>query len=69
MAMLAWQQGWRDSALVARMVGVSRKHVRHIWRHHQSIDLTPATLCLADARLLAGVEMPPFLTLLTCPPR
>jgi len=52
---LAWEQGWRDAAMLANLVGVRPQAVRGAW----SGPPTPAARsCLGDARLLARIEPP-----------
>ena len=49
---LARHQGWRDASAVSVAAGVTRQHVRLLWRNPPPRALAAALLCLGDERLL-----------------
>ena len=49
---LAYRQGWRDTALLARVLDISKRSVRRLLRPCSGdADLEAAALCLGDLRL------------------
>ncbi len=47
---LAWHQGWRDSAAIARICDMKPRGARQLTAQRDRVDVQPAALCLVDPR-------------------
>jgi len=56
--LLARHQGWRDTALVARMCNASPRTIRRLAHADAPKLLAVGAMCLGDERLLRGIERP-----------